>query len=110
MAVHGRVQVLYVKDSVWVWPNKRSRIMGRLALTLQRGVLFLSWLPYSPGTINPVRRHPRSHARVCLLHVFRGGVPRFAFHPTLRHGARKSRHCDANTIATVNPRAARGVA
>jgi hypothetical protein len=37
-----------------VWPNKKSRIMGRFALTLQHSVLFISWLPYSPGTINPV--------------------------------------------------------
>lgn len=65
------MQVLYVKDSVWVWPNKRSRIMGRLALTLQRGVLFISWLPYSPGTINPVRTPPPLPAATSLQSALR---------------------------------------
>eukprot|EP00892_Ulva_mutabilis_P012409 jgi/Ulvmu1/9540/UM053_0029.1 len=40
-------QVLYSKQNVWVWPCRSSRIMGRLSLTLQRDVLFISWLPYS---------------------------------------------------------------
>ena len=53
----GRVwlQVLYVREHVFVWPNKRSRIMGRLSLTLQRHVLFIAWLPYSPAAVHAVR-------------------------------------------------------
>ena len=49
------VQVLYVREHVFVWPNKRSRIMGRLSLTLQRHVLFIAWLPYSPSAVHAVR-------------------------------------------------------
>lgn len=45
-------EVIYVKENVWVWPSRSARIMGRLTLTRQHRVIFLSWLPYCNGTVN----------------------------------------------------------
>jgi hypothetical protein len=43
--------------------------MGRFALTLQHSVLFISWLPYSPGTINPVCSHIFSFFLTAILRL-----------------------------------------
>ena len=32
-------------------PTRSDRILGRLSLIKQHGVLFLAWLPYTPGTL-----------------------------------------------------------
>ena len=36
-----------------MWPTKKLRIMGQLSLIKQHAVLFLAWLPYSQGVLNP---------------------------------------------------------
>ena len=41
------MQVLLSMERVWVWPSRRERIMGRCCVALQRGRLYLSWLPYA---------------------------------------------------------------
>eukprot|EP00884_Botryococcus_braunii_P015793 jgi/Botrbrau1/2898/Bobra.0036s0039.2 len=44
-------EVVYIREGVAMWPTRQSRIMGRLVLVRQQHVLFFSWLPYSPGTL-----------------------------------------------------------
>ncbi len=46
------VQVVYVREGIAMWPTKQVRIMGRLSLVKQHCVMFLSWLPYSAGSLN----------------------------------------------------------
>lgn len=41
-----------MREGVAVWPTKNQRIMGRLSLIKQHQVMFLAWLPYSPGSLN----------------------------------------------------------
>jgi hypothetical protein len=57
-------QVLLAADNVWVWPHKRTRIMGRASLTLQRGRLFFAWLPYAPPA--PAVRPPLPQPPTCM--------------------------------------------
>ena len=45
------MQVVYVREGVAVWPAKTERIMGRLTLMNQHGVLWICWLPYSEGQL-----------------------------------------------------------
>jgi hypothetical protein len=46
-------QVIYVREGVAAVVAKRERIMGRLSLIRQSRVMFLAWLPYSPGSLLP---------------------------------------------------------
>ena len=59
------MQVLYVKDNVWVWPCRSSRIMGRLQLTLSRDILYIYWLPYPTGRAQV--RHISLHLVACIF-------------------------------------------
>jgi hypothetical protein len=36
-----------VREGVAIWPSSTRRILGRLSLVKQHGILFISWLPYS---------------------------------------------------------------
>ncbi|GFR42982.1 hypothetical protein Agub_g3981 [Astrephomene gubernaculifera] len=48
----GGTEVVFVREGVAVWPGARSeRILGRLSLVKQCGVLFMAWLPYSRGVL-----------------------------------------------------------
>ena len=46
-------QVIYVREGVAAVVARRERIMGRLSLIRQSRVMFLAWLPYSPGSLLP---------------------------------------------------------
>ncbi len=50
---HVPAQVIYVREGVAAVVAKRERIMGRLSLIRQSRVMFLAWLPYSPGSLLP---------------------------------------------------------
>ena len=47
------LQVTYVREGVAAVVAKNERIMGRLSLIKQNRVMFLAWLPYSPGSLLP---------------------------------------------------------
>lgn len=47
------LQVVFVREGVAVWPSRSERILGRLSLVKQCHVMFLAWLPYSRGTLQP---------------------------------------------------------
>lgn len=49
----ARAQVIYVREGVAAVVARRERIMGRLSLIKQARVMFLAWLPYSPGSVLP---------------------------------------------------------
>ncbi len=42
-----------MREGVAVWPSRSERILGRLSLVKQCHVMFLAWLPYSRGTLQP---------------------------------------------------------
>lgn len=42
-----------MREGVAAVVARRERIMGRLSLIRQARVLFLAWLPYSPGSVLP---------------------------------------------------------
>lgn len=42
-----------MREGVAAVVAKKERIMGRLSLIKQNHVLFLAWLPYSPGCMLP---------------------------------------------------------
>ncbi|KAJ9533107.1 hypothetical protein QJQ45_018203, partial [Haematococcus lacustris] len=44
-------EVVFVREGVAVWPERRERIQGRLSLIKQHHVLFLAWLPYGHGRL-----------------------------------------------------------
>jgi len=44
-------EVIYVREGVAVWPSRAKHIPGRLSLVKQHCVVFLTWLPYSHGTL-----------------------------------------------------------
>eukprot|EP00887_Chlorella_sp_A99_P005546 scaffold1.g5546.t1 len=43
--------VVFVRDGVAIRPTRSNRILGRLSLIKQHGVLFLAWLPYAPAPL-----------------------------------------------------------
>ena len=43
--------MVFARERVAVWPTKTACILGRLSLIKQHSVMFLAWLPYSPGTL-----------------------------------------------------------
>ncbi len=49
----SKSQVTYVREGVAAVVAKNERIMGRLSLIKQNRVMFLAWLPYSPGSLLP---------------------------------------------------------
>ncbi|KAK9918155.1 hypothetical protein WJX75_001762 [Coccomyxa subellipsoidea] len=46
-------EVTYVREGVAAVVAKNERIMGRMSLIKQNRVMFLAWLPYSPGSLLP---------------------------------------------------------
>lgn len=55
-------QIVYARNNVYIWINNRQRIHGKLVLSLQRGTLFCSWLPFLPSVRCPDPETWRCHA------------------------------------------------
>ena len=45
--------MIFIREGVAAVVGKRERILGRLSLIKQARVMFLAWLPYSPGSLLP---------------------------------------------------------